>query len=136
MDRPELERICGIIRNKYPGEPLKSGKICPGDRAPVLVREGGPEERRAGVRLMCWGYYAFGKTVINARAETAAEKPLFRDSLRLRRCVIVSTGFYEWTHSGEKGKGRDKYLFRLPDTPVLYLAGFYELREGESATSY
>ncbi len=131
MDRPELERICGVIRNKYPAEPLKSGEICPGDRAPVLVREDGPEEGKAGARLMRWGYPAFGKTVINARAETAAEKPLFRASLRLRRCVIISTGFYEWTHGGEKGKGKIKYLFRLPDAPVLYMAGFYELREGE-----
>ena len=135
IDRPELERIGDIIRNKYPEEELKNVEIYPGDKAPVLIVGDGAENAaahdKADVRLMRWGYPASGRTVINARAETAADKTMFRESLRIRRCVIITTGFYEWTHNEENKKDKTKYLFRLPDTPILYLAGFYEFRDGE-----
>jgi putative SOS response-associated peptidase YedK len=139
IDRPEIEKIGEIIKNKYPGELFKSGEIFPGDKAVVLVTHdkapalvaSGSSDEKADVRLMRWGYPVSGRSVINARAETAAEKPLFRESLCLRRCVIITTGFYEWTHNDKDKKNKIKYLFRLPDTPVLYLAGFYELRDDE-----
>jgi putative SOS response-associated peptidase YedK len=51
----------------------------------------------------------------------------------LRRCVIITTGFYEWSHNPEDKKDKKKFLFRLPDTPVLYLAGFYEFRTERNA---
>ena len=74
---------------------------------------------------MKWGYLLPGTLVINARAETAAEKPLFRDSVRSRRCLIPSTGFYEW--DGQKRK----YLFTLPREGALYMAGLYDRRGSE-----
>lgn len=79
--------------------------------------------------LSVWGFPGFqGKgVIINARSETAADKKTFRDSLLFRRCIIPTTGFYEWT----KDKKKEKYLFTLPDSPVLYLAGFYNELKGE-----
>ena len=74
---------------------------------------------------MKWGYQLPGTLVINARAETAAEKPLFRDSVRMRRCLIPSTGFYEWDNR------KRKYLFTLPEEDALYMAGLYDRRGGE-----
>ena len=73
---------------------------------------------------MRWGYPFPGgkKLVINARAETAAKKPMFNKSLASWRCVLPTTGFYEWTHDDQK----TKYLFRLADQPMLYLAGLYQ----------
>lgn len=61
------------------------------------------------------------RLVINARSETAVEKPLFRDSFLWRRCVVPSTGFYEW---GD-GKEKRKYHFRLPGGGALYMAGIW-----------
>jgi putative SOS response-associated peptidase YedK len=49
---------------------------------------------------------------------------MFRSSLERRRCVIPSTGFYEWKHEGGKQK-KDKYLLTLPGEKMLYMAGFY-----------
>ncbi len=104
---------------------MKLGEIYPTDAAPILIGNGGGVEYQAAR----WGFPGLrGKnTIINARAETAAEKPLFADSLRYRRCAIPSTGFYEWSHRGPK----TKYLFQEPGEPMLYMAGFYDTFEQE-----
>jgi putative SOS response-associated peptidase YedK len=81
--------------------------------------------------LMQWGIPQLqgNGVIINARAETAMEKPTFRTLLAHRRCVVPTTGFYEWQkQSGSKTK--TKYLFRLPETKMVYLAGFYGLYAG------
>ena len=54
--------------------------------------------------------------MINARAETVCEKPMFRRSMAAQRCVVPATGYYEWD------AGKHKYFFQLPGKP-LYLAG-------------
>ncbi len=79
--------------------------------------------------LMVWGIRTPKSLLINTRAETALEKPTFAESARHRHCVIPSTGFFEW--DGDKRK----YQFTLPDTPVLYMAGIYDVREGEPCYS-
>ncbi len=64
-----------------------------------------------------------GSKLINARAETIAEKPAFRQALKLRRCVVPVSGFYEW-----RGHGREKqpYYVSSPDGWPLSLAGLVE----------
>ena len=60
----------------------------------------------------------------NARAETVAEKPMFRDAFKRQRCIIPATGFYEWT--GEKG-AKIPHLFTAGDgSPVLAFAGLWD----------
>jgi putative SOS response-associated peptidase YedK len=61
--------------------------------------------------------------LINARAETAAEKPAFRGAMRHRRCLVPATGFYEW--SGKRGT-RQPHLIRLKDRELFALAGLWE----------
>lgn len=76
-----------------------------------------------------WGFpnYARKGVIINARSETALEKKTFRDSLLSRRCVVPTTGFFEWSQD----KAHQKYLFHLPNDDVLYLAGVYNVYQGE-----
>ena len=100
----EIRQIAEAIQRKYGAGAWTPGEIRPSNHAPVLLD---------------------GTLVINARAETAAEKPLFRDSVRSRRCLIPSTGFYEW--DGQKRK----YLFTLPREGALYMAGLYDRRGSE-----
>jgi putative SOS response-associated peptidase YedK len=64
-----------------------------------------------------------GRKLINARAETLAEKPAFRDALQHRRCVIFADGFYEWT--GAKGR-RLPYRFTRDGGAVFAFAGLWE----------
>jgi putative SOS response-associated peptidase YedK len=69
-----------------------------------------------------------GNRMINARSESAATKPAFRDALRSRRCLVPVDGFYEW--SGARAE-RTPYLFRRDDRELLGLAGLYERWLGE-----
>lgn len=80
--------------------------ICPGDQVVAIVQH--RDERRLGT--LRWGFHPTlatqrplppaGILPINARAETVASKPLFHDSFRRRRCLIVADGFYEWRRAG------------------------------------
>lgn len=88
---------------------------------------GGPDRKLARLR---WGLIpswakdlAIGNRLINARAETVAEKPAFRAAFRSRRCLVPADGFYEW----RKTNGRKQpYHFSLPESEVFAIAGLWE----------
>ena len=74
----------------------------------ILTVVGG-ENRRGG--FMRWGLIphwaksaSFGSRMINARAETAAQRSAFRDAFRRRRCLVLADGFYEWQRAGSVKK--------------------------------
>lgn len=102
---------------------IKTGEIYPTNQVPVLMEAG----RELVPEVMTWGYPRFGGKpgqIINARSETAGERPMFRRSLAERRCVLPTTGFFEWG-SGVDGK-KQKYRFNLPGANrALYLAGLW-----------
>jgi len=93
------------------------------------VAEGSDGERRLGA--FRWGlvpWFSKGPAgaakMINARAETVAEKPSFRRALERRRCVLPADGFYEWLRTG---KEKLPHLFAAADGSVLGLAGLWEV---------
>lgn len=61
--------------------------------------------------------------MINARSETAAEKPMFRAAFRRRRCLIPGDGFYEWKRAG---KSKEAFHIQLRDGAPLAFAGLWE----------
>ena len=81
--------------------------ICPSQRIPVIIQKHGLRT----LEMREWGLIPFWakepKPMINARAETAAEKVSFRNALRKRRCLIPASGFFEWA----KEEGQKKTLF-------------------------
>lgn len=94
--------------------------------AVVLERDG--ERRVDGLK---WGLIphwsrdaSFAAKLINARAESLAEKPSFRDSFRKRRCIIPASGFYEWEKLAD-GKKQPHYFY-LNDRKVFGFAGLWE----------
>ena len=101
-----------------------AGDICPSQVAPVLVSRG---EKIVG-EFQQWGLPGFRgrQQIINARAETVTEKPMFRRSIAFQRCVIPATGFYEWDAD------KRRYLFRMPARTELYMAALYGVFGGEA----
>jgi putative SOS response-associated peptidase YedK len=61
--------------------------------------------------------------MINARSETAATKPAFREPLTSRRCLIPADGFYEWSRSG---KAKQPYCFEVNDGELFAFAGIWD----------
>ena len=68
--------------------------------------------------------------LINARAETVAQKPSFREAFKRRRCLILADGFYEW--KGEKGS-KQPYFIALPSSRPFAFAGLWEAWRGKDA---
>lgn len=66
---------------------------------------------------------AIGSKMINARAETAAEKPSFRAAFRRRRCLVPASGFYEWRQTD----GRKQPIYIRPPDGLMSFAGLWEI---------
>jgi len=109
-----------------------------------------------GAFPMTWGYHLQpqNKLLINTRGETALEKPLFRQSMLERRCLIPCSWYFEWEtrdaqqsllegmpslqiQAGRAGKGKAKnimkikYAIRPKTSGVIYLAGIYRYEENQ-----
>jgi putative SOS response-associated peptidase YedK len=109
--------------------------IAPSQAVPIvrelrIVRQAGDGAGRelAAVR---WGLIpawakepSIGNKMINARAESVAEKPAFRAAFRSRRCIVPASGFYEWQRRG-RGPARP-FLIRRKDGEPMGFAGLWE----------
>jgi len=100
--------------------------VAPSQRVPIVRTAGGGGRELALVR---WGLVPFwakeaaiGNRLINARAESLAEKPAFRDSYRKRRCLVPADGFFEWQ---KVGAGKQPWLLRLRGGGVFGMAGLW-----------
>ena len=112
-----------MMERNYPGA-YKTGEIFPGDTAPAMIEKQG---RIIPVPAI-FGFPGFqgSRLLINARAETAAEKKTFAPCLNERRVILPATGFYEWSHDSQKVK----YMFTVDLLPVMYLCGLYQIIDG------
>lgn len=105
--------------------------------AAIVRREG-----KNNLEMMRWGLIpvwakdvSIGAKMINARAETLAEKPSFKRPLKSQRCLIVADGFYEWQKEGAK---KIPMFIRLKDEQPFGFAGLYDVwksPEGKSLTT-
>jgi putative SOS response-associated peptidase YedK len=101
--------------------------IAPTQEAPVVRVDGAG---RREVAMLRWGLVpswaqdpSIGNRMINARSETAAEKPSFRNAFRSRRCAVPATGFFEW--KGEPGR-KQPFAITAADQPLFAFAGLWE----------
>ena len=97
--------------------------LCPTNSVGVVTAGGA---RR--LRAMRWGFvpawyksFKDGPLIINARADTVAVKPAFRDAVRTRRCIMPVTGFYEWS-KGPDGARLPWYFTRSDGAPMAFAA--------------
>jgi len=98
---------------------------------PILAVRSARDGHREAVMLR-WGLLpawardpAIGNRMINARAETIADKPAYAPALRQRRCLIVADGFYEWAPASH-GRRKQPYLIRRNDRRPFAMAGLWE----------
>ncbi|MGD1999829.1 MAG: SOS response-associated peptidase [Desulfobacterales bacterium] len=119
-----IEKTFNVDRPAF--EVTQSYNIAPTQAVLAVVRNG-----HAGLVQLHWGLVPiFAKDasgaarMINARSETLATKPSFRNAFRKRRCLIVADGFYEWT--GPKGQKQAWYISLPTDGPFGF-AGLWEV---------
>ncbi len=135
-DSPELRPIIEAM-NRSPlaslfrqnAELVSRGEIRPTDTAPVIASS------RSGNRAvfpMKWGFT--GRTLlINAKTETAAIRPTFRDAWASHRCIVPASGYYEWEHltaNDGKRKTGGKYALWPRGASVTWLCGLYRIEQG------
>ncbi len=118
------ERLMNIVRDSLPGINdinrfnLNRGDVYPSQEFPIIHEQG----NQTDVTNMFWGYPPASKKskslLINARAETADQKFTFRYDFKNHRCIILATGFYEWS------KQKEQNLF-YDNSGLLFLGGLY-----------
>jgi len=93
--------------------------------ATVLLEDG-----KRKLEMLQWGLIpswaddpSIGNKMINARAETVAEKPSFREAFRNHRCLVLADGFYEWQKTAN---GKQPYYIRMEDDSPFAFAGLWE----------
>ena len=98
--------------------------VAPTDMMPVIIRA-----ERVEAVTMEWGLVTHGTRdergsgpLINARAETLAERPVFRDLLPTNRCLVPAGGYYEWKREGTR---KTPFYIRVKDTTVFAFAGLW-----------
>ncbi|MXQ09604.1 SOS response-associated peptidase [Alphaproteobacteria bacterium GH1-50] len=110
--------------------PTPNFNVCPTNQVHAVTSDEGGRR----LRPMRWGFLPHwyktptdGPLLINARAETIAEKPAFRAACRERRCLIPATGFYEWTK--DAGGNRLPWYIHPSEGDVLAFAGVWQVWE-------
>ena len=111
------DRLIEMIRrlNEIEQRQVKTGRVCPGDTALVFVGNKGIQPR-----AMQWGFQTQRRSLlINARSETAADRPAFAAALRSSRLLVPATSYFEWDSS------KKMHEFSLGEAGA-YFAGLYE----------
>ena len=124
----ELAELIGAPLSEHLLSVYRTGRgynVAPSQTAPIIVIEGGGRT----IVPALWGFRpAWARqdapTPINARAESVFEKPFFRQAIRQRRCLVPSTGWYEWQTVSRTEKR--PFFIRPEGTELFAFAGLYE----------
>ncbi|MBN8235970.1 SOS response-associated peptidase [Halobacillus kuroshimensis] len=133
-EEAEILREFGISRPIHGYEPRYN--IAPGQQVLAVIHDG--REKRAG--LMKWGLVPswskdpkIGYKMINARSETAHEKPSYRKLMSRKRCLIAADSFYEWKKTGS---GKQPLRIQPEDRTLFAFAGLWDQWKGGGEPLY
>ena len=135
-DEAEMRQIIEQLNRRYEGKPelaqMQQGEIFPTAIVPVISNS---KSLKPMPFLMKWGFphYEGNGVIINARAETALEKPLFQKSMQERRCLIPASHYFEWEHVG---KSKRKYAIQQKGGGLTYMAGIYRLDQATQLPTF
>ncbi len=131
--RYRLSRRKQIIEEHFGSAPWDDDwnpryNIAPTQQVPVVRQH--PKEPMRQISLMKWGLIpnwskdpSIATGTSNAKSETVAEKPAFRDPLKFRRCLIPADGFYEWKRTGAS---KQPYCFEVSNGNLFAFAGLWD----------
>lgn len=122
--RQILEEVNRRFRETESVKAMKTGEIAPSHVVPALRLQQKDGASQIVADLFQWGYpkYQGSGLVINARSETAADKPMFRQAMQKGRILIPANAFFEWQHPADGARGI-KMKLSLPGEPTFYMAG-------------
>lgn len=132
-DYNEIMKIVTAVSERYRESEVVKGEAFPTNNVPVVYSHKGKNILSAAK----WGFPKPQNEglIINARAETVHEKPMFRQSFVSRRCLVPANGYYEWL--AEKGKKtKTKYFIRVKEKRLFYMAGLYNMFTDKSGNTY
>lgn len=120
-EEDSMQALNDLLARLNRSDVKRGGEINPGDTIPVIANSREMEARPFGMK---WGYSLPGKSglIFNARSETAAASPLFRDGMAVRRCLIPAQHYFEWE---KRGREKIRYAIRPEEEGLFYLAGIY-----------
>ena len=131
-----LKTMASSLRGRFAGELGRSvkteGEVCPTDVVPVIASN---KQGERSAFPMKWGFTLPDgkKPVVNARVETAAQKPMFREAWQRRRCIVPASWYFEWDHirtSDGKTKTGEKYRIHPDQSNITWLCGLYSFEKG------
>ena len=126
----ELKQIIDMINRKHNGDIKTAGEVFPSETVPVIATS---RTQKITPFAMEWGYSTSdGNRLINARSETASQKPTFRDGMLQRRCIIPASWYFEWN---KNEKGKPKYAIGAENKNVIYMAGIYRFEHDKPVFS-
>jgi putative SOS response-associated peptidase YedK len=135
-----MERFWHLGRHNWVPFLRPSFNVAPTSQVPIILRDADGalvgETARWGLIPSWWKQPEPPAKTFNARSEEASEKPMWREALKARRCLVPVRGWYEWTE--KPGGGKQPYFIHAADAEVLALAGLWSQRrqdDGELALS-
>jgi len=124
----EPAEIADLFEVEVPTALSRRYNVAPTQDVPAVRFDAAAAHRE--LTLLRWGLVPFwakdlghGSRMINARAESVADKPSFRAALAKQRCLILATGFYEWKKTGAS---KQPYYFRAADGRPFAFAGLWD----------
>jgi len=135
-DMSDAELIALLDRERAKSETsdessgMTLGEVRPGNQAAVIALN---RRQQRSAFVMQWGFRVKNQLVINARSESAADKPTFRQSMQIRRCLIPASAYFEWDH---REKPLQKYQFSVEANKLIYLAGLYRFEDASTLPTF
>jgi len=131
-DYEEIQSIVNEISEKYRQPDVVNGEAFPTNTIPVVYSYNGKNILSAAK----WGFPSFrgSGAIINARAETIADKPMFKGAFVSRRCLVPANGYYEWLRHDDRKK--IKYLIGVKEKRLFFMAGLYGMFSDKNGNPY
>lgn len=128
----EMQNVVQEVSDRLGMGNTAKGEVFPAKFAPVIYQE----EGKKILAPMKWSFGEYyGRPIINSRAETIIDKPIFRNSFQERRCLVPANAYYEWKK--ETGiKEKIKFEISINQTELFFMAGIYNSFKDRNGISY